>query len=93
MIDSAMISMSSDPLPCQGNNLNNCSYLTYDSNTGLYVNQASVTKPSIFKRSISVIINGGSSDEIKIVSVVSWKDKSTPHQITLSENLLNWIQP
>ncbi|HEU0085762.1 MAG TPA: prepilin-type N-terminal cleavage/methylation domain-containing protein [Candidatus Paceibacterota bacterium] len=43
-----------------------------------------------FVRGISMINIG--TDEIKVISTVSWQQKSGPMSVTFSENLYNWIE-
>ncbi len=45
-----------------------------------------------FTRRIQKIPVLGNSDEIKIISEVSWRQGSGSYSITFSENLFNWFQ-
>lgn len=45
-----------------------------------------------FTRKIWMTISGGSADEVKIYSDVSWVQGSGTYHITFSENLYNWVE-
>ena len=64
--------------------------LNYNSSTGVYGSSGSA---SGFTRQIIIIpiTIGGATDEVNVTSVVSWKQGSGTYNITLSENLYNWV--
>ena len=64
-----------------------CPTLLYNSATGRYNYTAG--ESSGFSRKISVILTN--ANEVKILSTVSWTEKSRTYQIISSEVLFNWI--
>jgi prepilin-type N-terminal cleavage/methylation domain-containing protein len=38
------------------------------------------------------LVGGGGSEEVKIISTVSWNTGSTVHSVSFSENLFNWVE-
>lgn len=67
-----------------------CPNLLFNSNTGKY-NYVSGADLG-FARTIQAVYPGDSSDDIKILSTVSWKQGSGNYSITFSENLFNWVE-
>ncbi len=63
-------------------------FVALDPNTDItcpFVNDSN------FRRSLS-IVDIGSDDEVKILSMVDWDQGSGTYSITFSENLFNWIE-
>lgn len=63
-----------------------CQNLSYDDTTGTYGYGGSTD--SGFSRKITVTIG---TNEVKIISTVSWTQGSGPQSITFSEYLYNWV--
>lgn len=74
---------------CTGNN---CS-LFYDSTNGAYTYNHSTGIDSGFTRTIKIDKTGlDPSNEMKIISIVSWTQGSGSYKIEFSENLFNWVE-
>jgi prepilin-type N-terminal cleavage/methylation domain-containing protein len=75
--------------PCS--NMNNCKLYISDGN---YSVDSGVGNDSGFVRQIQAtpIVVGGVTSEIKVISKVSWTQGSGSYNITLSEDLFNWVE-
>ncbi len=65
-----------------------CPYLLYDKVTGRY-NYATGAITDLIRE---IRITNTNSDEMRVVSTVSWTQGSGKYEITLSANLFNWTQ-
>lgn len=68
-----------------------CQPLLY-SESSLYAGYDYIGNPSGFTRKIIATSVPGTVDEMNITSVVSWKQGSGNFDVTLQEDLFNWIQ-
>ncbi len=65
-----------------------CPALLYDSASGKYGYGGGVDSGYVRKIQAAIV----SSNEVKISSTVYWTQNSGTYQITLSENLFNWVE-
>jgi len=81
---------SSNILPCSSFPGSLC-LLNYDSATGYYVNSLlGIGDPTLFSRNLIVTPISGSTDEVKVIATVSWREGSLTQSLSVSENLFNW---
>ncbi len=76
-------------MPCTDSVICPPEIMKYDLVTGKY-NYNPLAVDSGFIRTINIKII--SSDEVRVISTVSWKQGSGDYSITFSENLFNWIE-
>lgn len=67
-----------------------CPQMKYDASTGKYGYTYSTSSP--FTRKITVTLMGSPTYEVKVFSTVFWTQGSGTYNMTLSENLFNWIE-